>query len=103
MSEANGPDKSLLRWQESELEEETEKRVLEAFREGWKTGEGLKVEAGRRTFVVPPEDSSVPEKPAEGHTKDDWQGAILRAEFLRDLFLGNYGEFDPRLIEISRA
>jgi len=103
MSEANGPDKSLLRWQEGGELYEAEERLLKAFREGWKTGEGLAVEDGRMIFAVPPEGSSAPEKPAEGHTADDWQGAILRAEFLRDLFLGNYGKFDPRLIEISRA
>jgi len=103
MSEANGPDKSLLRWQEDGELYEAEERILKAFREGWKTGEGLVVEDGRMIFAVPPEGSSAPEKPAEGHTADDWQGAILRAEFLRDLFLGNYGKFDPRLIEISRA
>jgi len=103
MSEANGPDKSLLRWQEGGELYEAEERVLKAFREGWKTGEGLVVEDGRMIFAVPPEGSSAPEKPAEEHTADDWQGAILRADFLRDLFLGNYGKFDPRLIEISRA
>jgi len=103
MSEANGPDKSLLRWQEGGELYEAEERVLKVFREGWKTGEGLVVEDGRMIFVVPPEDSNAPEKPAEEHTADDWQGAILRAEFLRDLFLGNYGKFDPRLIMISFA
>jgi len=103
MSEANGPDKSLLRWQEGGELYEAEERVLKAFREDWKTGEGLVVEDGRMIFAVPPEGSSAPEKPAEEHIADDWQGAILRAEFLRDLFLGNYGKFDPRLIEISRA
>jgi len=103
MSEANGPDKSLLRWQEGGELYEAEERVLKVFREGWKTGEGLVVEDGRMIFAVPPEGSSAPEKPAEEHTADDWQGAILRAEFLRDLFLGNYGKFDPRLIMISFA
>lgn len=103
MSEAGGPDKSLLRWQEDGELYEAEERVLKAFREGWKTGEGLVVENGRMTFVVPSEGSNAPENPAEGHSADDWQGAILRAEFLRDLFLGNYGKFDPRRIMIFRA
>ncbi|MDD9854121.1 MAG: hypothetical protein OXU78_09260 [Deltaproteobacteria bacterium] len=86
----------LLRWQEDELNE-AEKRLLKAFRGGWKADDWSGV------VVVPSEGSSTPEKPAEGHTADDWKDAILRASFLRDLLLGNYGEFDPRLIVISRA
>ena len=107
MNEPSAPDNSLLRWQrevnplllrwqEDELNE-AEKKVLNAFREGWKADDW------QGEIAVPPEGSSSPEKPAEGHTAKDWQDAILRAGFLRDLFLGNYGNFDPRPIVISRS
>jgi len=97
MNEPSAPDNPLLRWQEGELYE-AEKNVLEAFREGWKEDDGQE-----KAVVVPPEGSNIPGRPADGHTAGDWQGAILRARFLRDLFLGNYGDFDPLLIVISRA
>ena len=93
MNETSAPDNSLLRWQERDLNE-AEARILETFREGWKADAGL---------LIRPGGGNTPEKPAEGRTANDWQGAILRAGFVRDLFLGNYGEFDPRLIVISHA
>jgi len=96
MNETGAPHNPLLRWQESELYE-AEAKVLKAFREGWKADSWL----GK--IAVPPEGGNTPQKPAEGHTADDWQDAILRAGFLRDLFLGNYGDFDPRPIVISRS
>ncbi|MDD9801908.1 MAG: hypothetical protein OXU53_05035 [Deltaproteobacteria bacterium] len=96
MNEDSVPHNPLLRWQEDDLNE-AEKKVLTAFREGWKA------DGWQGEVVVSSEDSSAPEKPAEGHTADDWQDATLRASFVRDLFLGNYGKFDPRPIVISRA
>lgn len=79
-----------------------EEKVLKAFREDW--------EAGRRLIVVHP-DGAEPIKDlatkgaltAKEPTAEDWQGAILRASFLRSLFLGSYDKFAPRSVIISCA
>jgi len=39
----------------------------------------------------------------EQFSGEDWENAILRSEFLRDLYLGNYGELDTRRVEIRWA
>jgi len=96
----NGANKTVpnprLSIQEENLND-AEKRILHAFRHGWKK------EDCAVPLVVFPGDSSTPEKPTEGQSKKDWQGAIFRGSFLRDLFLENYCELDPREIVISRA
>ena len=78
---------------------DAEKRVLEAFRKGW--------EAGEREVVVHPsgkfstDESAKERKP----TAKDWscEDTILRAHFLRSLFLGGYDKFASRVITISCA
>ncbi|MDD9864315.1 MAG: hypothetical protein OXU54_07065 [Gammaproteobacteria bacterium] len=97
MNEANKTAPSpRLSIQEGNLND-AEKQILHDFRHGWKK------EDCAVPLVVSPKGSSVPEKPAEEQSKKDWQGAILRGSFLRDLFLENYCELDPREILISRA
>ena len=97
MNEANKTAPSpRLSIQEGNLND-AEKQILHDFRHGWKK------EDCAVPLVVSPKGSSTPEKPAEGQSKKDWQGAILRGSFLRDLFLENYCELDPREILISRA
>jgi len=97
MNEANKTAPSpRLSIQEGNLND-AEKQILHDFRHGWKK------EDCAVPLVVSPKGSSVPEKPAEEQSKKDWQGAILRGSFLRDLFLETYCELDPREIVISRA
>ena len=92
----NREDKKKLCFPEGELEP-AEKKVLNAFRKGWKGGDW---EGG---IVVPEKGSKVPSRLMKEQKEGDWKGAILRAEFLRDLFLENYGSFNPRQIKIIRA
>ncbi|MDD9827152.1 MAG: hypothetical protein OXU92_02040 [Deltaproteobacteria bacterium] len=100
MSEADTPAPPPL------LEEDAlnlaEKKVLKAFREGW--------EDGKRLITAHPDGiESIREITARGEfttkepTAEDWQGAILRADFLRSLFLGSYDKFAPRAVTISCA
>ena len=94
MSEANTSN-SLPLLAEDALND-AEKKVLEAFRGGW--------EAGEREVVVHPKGIRTTLGPIGGEpTAEDWQSVILRASFLRSLFLGSYDKFTPRLITISCA
>ena len=88
MSEANTPENSA------------EEQVLKAFREDW--------EAGARRVIIHPEgirrlEESLERSTAEEPTAKDWEGAVLRANFLRSLFLGSCGKFSPRSVTISCA
>ncbi|MDD9802987.1 MAG: hypothetical protein OXU53_10635 [Deltaproteobacteria bacterium] len=72
-----------------------EYRVLEAFRGG----------VEKIAVMLPPvENSNFPQVGHPGElSEEDWESAILRSEFLRDLYLGNYGELDTRRVEIRWA
>ncbi|MDD9802741.1 MAG: hypothetical protein OXU53_09335 [Deltaproteobacteria bacterium] len=106
MSEANTPGIPPL-LKEDDLNP-AEKKVLKAFQNG------------EREVIVHPNGIAghlpSPEKFTEEHipalmstvkepTAEDWQGegAVIRAHFLRNLFLGNHGKFDTRLVSISCA
>lgn len=75
---------------------DAEKKVLHAFRDGWK-------EKNSTAPHIVSLGGGASQKLAEEPLQKDWQNAIIRGEFLRDLFLENYCELDPREILISRA
>jgi len=81
MSETNTPNNPPLLAEDALYD--AEKRVLNAFRRGWEDGK-------REVFVL-------------SYGAVDWQDAILRADFLRSLFLGSYDTFAPRSVIISFA
>ena len=94
MSEASTPNNPPLLAEDAL--NDAEKKVLKAFRKGW--------EAGQRETVVHPEGIRTTMEPiGGGPTTEDWQGAILRVGFLRNLLLGSYDKFTPRPVVISCA
>ena len=89
-ADKNAPNPRLS-IQEQDLND-AEKKVLHAFRYGWKEKNS-----------TAPHIVSMGGGTSEGQSKKDWQGATLRGEFLRDLFLENYCKLDPREILIACA
>ena len=95
MSEANTPNNPPLLTEDAL--NDAEKKVLKVFREGWEDGE--------RQVIIPDgiTEESIKAIVAKEPTAEDWQGTILRASFLRSLFLGSYDDFAPRLVTLSCA